>query len=139
MWCSACQNLAVTLLDLVYNLYSIRQNKCEQSWSNSSCHIHCWTHYIYDNSVKLLTINWLSSLALKPLPVDSVQNEKINNRISFSLTGLNYSNDWTCRNQQFFKIFKVHRFWESFWITAKIFDRRKIRPKMATLMKSETQ
>ena len=37
--------------------------------------------YIYDNSVELLTINWLNRLALKPLPVDSVQNEEINNGI----------------------------------------------------------
>ena len=48
--------------------------------------------YIYDNSVELLTINWLNRLALKPLPVDSVQNEEINNGISISLTGLNCSN-----------------------------------------------
>ena len=65
-------------------------------------------NYIYDNSVELLTINWLNHLALKPLPVDSVQNEEINNGISISLTGLNCSNYWTCRDQLFWIIFKVH-------------------------------
>jgi len=64
-------------------------------------------NYIYDNSVELLTINWLNRLALKPLPVDSVQNEEINNGISISLTGLNCPNYWTCRDKLFWIFFKV--------------------------------